>query len=505
VPVGLVARRKMITEKQCERLRREFARTHNMNVSALKAGVDRKTARKYLNTQSSPQELQKPHRWRTRPDPLAAVWPRASAMLRETPELEAKALFEFLATQPESGLKPGHMRTFHRRVRQWRGTAGPEQQVMFGQSRVPGGLLQVDWTHPGQLQVTVQGQPLDHLLCHGVLAYSNWQWAVRCQSESFLSLVTGIQTCLTKLGKAPEHIATDNSSAATHEIDSGKRAYNPDYLDLCTHYDLTPLTINVGCPNEQGDVESANRHLKRRLEQHLLLRGSRDFQSVEAYDQFLATVLEAANATRQARLMEELAVMRSLPPSRLAEYRELSVRVSSQSTIRVKNVSYSVPSRLIGQQVRVERYESELKVFLGRELVLRLPRQRGDRGAVIDFRHVVGPLLRKPSAFAGYQHREQLYPTPEYRAAYDQLVVHHGERHGVVEYLQVLRVAAEHGVEAVGQKLTRWAGTKGKWTAIMLARELSPTQGQWLNTAELVPDLQSYDALLGGSEVAHVG
>jgi transposase InsO family protein len=113
--------------------------------------------------------------------------------------------------------------------------------------------------------------------------------------------VTGIQTCQTKLGKAPEHIATDNSSAATHEIDSGKRAYNPDYLDLCTHYDLTPLTINVGCPNEQGDVESANRHLKRRLEQHLLLRGSRDFQSVEAYDQFLATVLEAANATRQAR------------------------------------------------------------------------------------------------------------------------------------------------------------------------------------------------------------
>jgi hypothetical protein len=66
VPVGLVARRKMITETQCERLRMEFARTHNMDVSALKAGVDRKTARKYLNTQSSPQELQKPHRWRTR-------------------------------------------------------------------------------------------------------------------------------------------------------------------------------------------------------------------------------------------------------------------------------------------------------------------------------------------------------------------------------------------------------------------------------------------------------
>ena len=504
VPVGLVACRKMITEKQCGRLRGEFARTHNMKLSALKAGVDRKTARKYLQSQASPEQLQKPHTWRTRADPLADIWTKASAMLAEAPELEAKALFEFLAAQPGSGLKPGHIRTFQRRVRQWRGTAGPEKEVIFGQSRVPGGLLEVDWTHPGQLQVTVQGQPLDHLLCHGVLAYSNWQWAVRCQSESFLSLLAGVQACLSRLGKAPQCLGTDNSSAATHEIDAGKRTYNPDYLDLCTHYDLSPLTINVGCPNEHGDVESANRHLKRRLDQHLLLRGSRDFASVEAYDQFLGSVLESANAGRQARLAEELAVMKPLPPNRLAEYRELCVVVSSQSTIRVKNVSYSVPSRLIGQRVRVERYEAELKVFLARELVLQLPRQKGDRGALIDFRHVVGPLLRKPGAFANYQYREQLYPAPGYRAAYDRLVADYGGRPGVIEYLQVLRVATEHGVDAVADRLTHWLGQNHKWTALMLARELSPTQGEWLKTPDLVPDLQSYDALLG-LEVPDVG
>ncbi len=233
VPVGLVACRKVITEKQCGRLRREFARTHKMKLSALKAGGDRKTARKYLQCQASPEQLQKPHDWRTRADPLAEVWIKASAMLAEAPELEAKALFEFLAAQSGSCLKPGHLRIVQRRVRQWRGTAGPEQEVMFSQSRVPGGLLEVGWTHPGQLQVTVQGQPLDHLLCHGVLAYSNWQWAVRCQSESFLSLVASVQACLSRLGKAPRFLGTDNSSLATHEINAGKRAYNPDYLDLC--------------------------------------------------------------------------------------------------------------------------------------------------------------------------------------------------------------------------------------------------------------------------------
>ena len=504
MPVSLVACRKMITEKQCRVLRKEYARTQNMSVSAMKAGVDRKTARKYLNNQQTPAEQRQAHDWRTRPDPLEKVWSQAEAMLAEAPELEAKALFEHLMEVPGSELKEAHLRTFQRRVQRWRGTHGPEKDVMFDQRRQPGDLLQVDWTHPGDLEVSVQGQPLDHVLCHGVLAYSNWQWAIRCQSESFLSLMAALQACFGRLGKVPRYVSTDNSSAATHEIVGGKRGYNSNYLEVCTHFDFEPITINVGCPHEHGDVESANRHLKRPLDQHLLLRGSRDFESAPAYEQFVAGVLEKANGRRAALLEKELAVMRPVPGSWLAEYRELRVRVSSQSTIRVRNVSYSVPSRLIGHEVRVEQYEAELKVYLGREPVVTLPRRRGDRGAVIDFRHVVGPLLRKPGAFANYQHREQLYPSAGYRAAHDRLVADHGARQGVVEYLQVLRVAAEHGVEPVATRLAHWMSQPGKWTALALARELSPRRGEVIDTPELVPEFGSYDELLG-SEVRHVG
>ena len=83
-------------------------------------------------------------------------------------------------------------------------------------------------------------------------------------------------------------------------------------------------------------MESQNRHLKRRLEQHLILRGSRDFASLEEYDRFVQGVVRAANAKRQKRLAEELACMRPLPAGRLAEYREYEPVVSSQSLIRVK-------------------------------------------------------------------------------------------------------------------------------------------------------------------------
>jgi hypothetical protein len=124
------------------------------------------------------------------------------------------------------------------------------------------------------------------------------------------------QSSLGRLGKKPRYLGTDHSSAATHEIHSaaGPRAFN-----LCEHYDLRPVTINVASPHEHGDVESQNRHLKRRLKQHLLLRGSSDFADESLYDQ---------------------------PACHEAEYREVEARVSSHSTIRVKNITYSVPVQI---------------------------------------------------------------------------------------------------------------------------------------------------------------
>jgi hypothetical protein len=497
----------MITNQQYRQLMSEHQRTGKISVSAMKADVHPQTARKYIKAGRSPAEGQAKHTWRTRPDPLAKIWPEVTALLRDAPELEAKTLFEYFVARPDSGLEASHLRTFFRRVRQWRATQGPEREVFFAQERKPGQLMQLDWTYARELQVTIQGEALDHLFCHCVLPYSDWQWATRCLSESFLSLVSGLQAALEQLGKCPAHLGTDNSSAATHEREAmpGRpRGYNADYLELCTHYDLTPLTIHVGCPHEQGDVESQNRHLKRRLTQHLLLRGSRDFAGLEDYDRFVQGVLRAANAKRQKRLAEELACMRALPGGRLAEYREYAPVVSSQSLIRVKGHAYSVPSRLIGHTLRVELHEAMLKVYLGREFLLELPRLRGARRAQVDFRHLITALLRKPGAFLHYRHREALYPSPVFRAAHDRLVVDHGERPGVIEYLQVLKLAAEETVEQVEPVLRAQLALPGKWRALQVREQLVPTMGKVIALAELTPSLGAYDTLLE-SEVAHAG
>lgn len=497
----------MITQQQYRRLMSEYEQTGKINVSAMKADMDRHTARKYIQADKGPEELQVKHTWRTRPDPLAKIWSEVTRMLEAAPELESKTLFEHFLARADSGLEASHLRTFFRRVRQWRATQGPEREVFFAQERRPGELMQLDWTYARELEVSVQGERLDHLFCQCVLPYSNWQWATRCLSESFLSLVSGLQAALKQLGKAPRYLGTDNTSAATHEIEQlpGRpRGYNSDYLELCTHYELKPVTINVNCPHEHGDVESQNGHLKRRLEQHLLLRGTRDFSSLEQYDAFVEGVLRAGNAKRQKPLAEELTCMRPLPAMALAEYREFQPVVSSQSLIRVNKHTYSVPSRLIGHTLRVEQYEAQLKVYLGREFLLCLPRLRGDRGTLVDFRHVIQGLLRKPGAFMHYRHREALYPSGVFRAAYDRLVSDHGERPGVIEYLHVLKLAAEETVEKVQPSLERQLKLSGKWWAKDLRQQLVPSSQTVVELAPLMPSLQAYDQLLE-REVAHVG
>lgn len=80
-------RRSMITEHQYRRLMNEYEASGAIDRAAMKAGMDRKTARRYLCARSGPAQLRKPHTWRTREDPLAGIWPEAEQWLKESPEV----------------------------------------------------------------------------------------------------------------------------------------------------------------------------------------------------------------------------------------------------------------------------------------------------------------------------------------------------------------------------------------------------------------------------------
>jgi transposase len=495
----------MVTpDRKVRKLMEEYQKTGKLWKAALRADMDPKTARKYLRSGKLPSQMKVPHTWRTRPDPFEKYWAEAEAMLADAPELEAKALFEWLSERRPDVYQEGRLRTFQRRVRRWRALNGPPKEVYFPQEHEPGHRLSTDFTWMNSLRITINGEQFDHLLCHCVLSYSNWQWATVCHSESLLALRKGLQATLVRLGHVPGQNWTDHSTAATHVIGSGKDGtweFNQSYLEMMKHFGIEPRTIAVGKPHENGDVESANGVLKRRLEQHLLLRGHRDFGSVEEYIVFLEGVLGQANRRRTKRLAEEMAVMRVLDVGLLPEYTEEEPRVTSWSTINVCGNPYSVPSRLIGEKVKARCYEDRVEVYYHGVHQLTADRVRGDGNHAINYRHVIDWLLRKPGAFRHYRYREDMFPTLRFRWAYDALCEVCSERSADMEYLRILHHAAQTMETTVDKALAmlKASGIVPRWSAVIEFAGVS--RPQLPEMAPLVVDLTSYDHLLGCGEV----
>lgn len=361
----------------------------------------------------------------------------------------------------------------------------------------PGECIQTDWTNANELGVTIAGEAFPHLLCHSVLPYSNWEWATPCRSESALSLKFGLQASLWELQGVPGFSQTDQSSTATHQIkrDESRRGFNTEYVALCRHLGLQPRAIAVASPNQNGDVEAAQGVLKRRLRNQLILRRSRDFESIAAYAEFVARVCRAANALRASKIAEERAALRPLPPVRFPEEEVVTVRVSSYSTARVRDCAYSVPSRLIGAFVQAHLSEESVRfVYRGEEAAC-YPRSLG-RSPRIDYRHVIASLVRKPGAFARYIYREELFPRPVFRQAYDRLAAFEEHKAGA-RYLRLLQLAADFGEDRVAERLGALLRAGGPPLADAVEAALrEPVAPQPATLAVFTPDLACYDTLL---------
>ena len=487
----------MITEQQYRRLMNEFQLNGAAGAAAMKAGMHRQTAQKYLATQTGPEALKKPHTWRTRDDPLIEIWPEAERWLEESPEVESKALFEHLMAAHPGKVEEKALRTFQRRMTEWLRRHGPTKEVFFAQIHEPGECIQTDWTNANELKVTIASEGFAHLLCHCVLPYSNWEWAIPCRSESALSLKSGLQRSLWELGGVPRFSQTDQSSTATHQLQRGesRRGFNTEYLALCKHLGLTPRTIAVASPNQNGDVEAAQGVLKRRLKNTLILRRSRDFASIEAYAEFVTEVCRKANALRATKLVEERTQLGTLPQARFPETEEITVRVSSYSTVRVRDCAYSVPARLIGAFVQAHLSEDTVRFIYRGEEAACYPRSTG-RAPRIDYRHIIASLVRKPGAFARYLYREELFPRPVFRQAYDRLHAVE-ERKASARYLSLLQLAAEHGEDCVADQLGALLRVGELPLADVVELQLrKPWPAEPVALAPFIPELGSYDTLI---------
>ncbi|WP_231596554.1 IS21 family transposase [Synechococcus sp. CBW1108] len=399
----------------------------SQEAAAAAAGISVRSARRIECNQLQPRANQP--RGRTRPDPLVGVWEEELVpLLQRSPALTPITLLEHLQRQKQDVDWIPLRRTLQRRVREWKAMHGPAPEVIFPLSYEPGEIAFCDFTQLKGVEVTIAGEAFPHLLFHYRLAWSGWSYAQVVQGgESFVALSEGLQNALAACGGVPAELRTDRLSAACRNRNGSFSAdITPRYHALCSHYGLAYSRNNCGVAHENGRVESPHGHLKRRIEQALLLRSSSDFESLAEYQAFLAAVLEQYNRPRLVRLEQEKSALRPLPRFRFADYDIEQLTVRRTSTIEVRRVVYSVPPRLIDQRLTVRIFHDRLQLLLGRQIACELARRHGGverhgRAWSIDLEHLIDALRRKPRALLHCSYQRELFPDERWWQLWQQL------------------------------------------------------------------------------------
>ncbi len=462
-------------------------------------------------------------RGRRRPDPLEPYWDAEVApILKAAPAIRVIGVLEELRRR-HPDLNPNIRRTLERRILAWRALHGPEQEVIFRQTHEPGRLGLSDFTDAGCLGVSIAGEPLDHRLYHFRLVFSGFEHAhVVLGGESFAALAEGLQNALWALGGAPKEHRSDSLSAAFRNLTADSREdITERYAALMGHYGMTATRNNTGVAHENGSIESAHGHLKQALTDALLLRGSRDFPDLDAYRAFVDAIVGRRNANLAKPIALEKAALGPLPRGRATDFEEKVVPVTSSGGFILRRVFYTVPSRLIGHRLRVRIFDDRLECFLGMTPVATLRRGRpvsdskgGHRasegrpsyttGYVVDYRHVIRSLRRKPMALANLVYRDQLFPRPAYRRVFDALQERGDVRAACKVTVELLALAHERACEAELAEAIAADLDAGRLPDLAVLRaRFRPAEAAIPNVAVELAPLHVYDELVASVAFAN--
>lgn len=477
--------------KKYKELRKRFSQ----ETAANKMGISVRTARRLERLETLPSQ-KGARTWRTRKDPFAAYWQsEILPLLRQEPGLLATTLLEEMQRLHPGDVEPGHLRTLQRRIRDWRALEGPDREIYFPQEHEPGRQCLSDYTDATELCVTIDGQILVHKLYQFAMAYSGWRHVeVVLGGESFVSLSKGLQNALWCLGGVPQEHRTDHLTAA-YNNQSEQEELTRRYAALCRDYGLRATTNNLGESQENGSIEARQRTLKQALNQALMLRGYRDFADLVTYQAFIDEVIAHMNRRVQKRLAEERPLLRPLPERRSSDYVEATVRVSNNGVFRVSHTAYSAPSRLRGYLLQVRIYTQHIEAYYGSTLVVRA--EKGLRNeAVIDYRHVLPILRRKPGALMRWVYRDALFPRQAYRDTWEHLQERCSERDACRIMVGLLELAADACEAELALHLERLLASGDLPDLEALRLVLRPAQTVPTDPAICVPSLDQYDQLL---------
>jgi len=419
-------------------------------------------------TEKGLRQPKKPRTHKTRKDPLVDIWEsELLPLLSNEPTLTGLTLWEHLDDNFPEEYPYSLLRTLQRRVADYKLEHGPSKDVIFRQSFPAGVQGMSDFTHP-DTKITIAGAQFKHIIYQFVLTHSHHRYAQVMQGgESFSALSQGLQNAFTHIGGVPQESKTDSLSAAFKNAYEEK-TLTDNYNKLCQHYGLKAIRNTKGISHENGSVETANRALKHRIDQAIKLRGSNDFATIGDYQKLIDAQVK---------------------------------RLNKSSTITIKRTLYSVPSKLIGGNLKILLYHDKLECYVGTNKITTLSRvytHNGQpRARLINYKHVIDSLVKKPQAFRYSQIQEDLMPSQLYKQLWNQCNEQFDSHSACKWMVSVLKIASINSDEnAFAQELLdmdKLPTTKNLQDKYLIKPQTIPdiTQRQH--------DIEGYDGLIKGT------
>ena len=504
---------KHITDQQ-KALYMDKRKKYTQESAAAMVGISERSGRRIEATErqlKTHNDENTDHQKEFDPGPLAPVWEDIILPILQDDKLNLispAGIFTTLCDKHLDKFEISQRRTLQRKIKEWRTLFGADKEVIFRQCKEHGIQGIFDFTEPTSYTITIKGKPCKHRYFHYRLVSSGWAYAnVVYGGESFVAVATGLKNAFEQSGGVPKEVRSDHLSAAHKNNKKSKDELTERYKALSEHYGFKTSTNNKGVPHENGVIESGNRHLKDRLYQALLIRGSFDFDSKEEFESFVQHSMNEHNKKCNSSFQEEQKYLDQLPIYDTQNYEEVIVKISSSSTFKLKRVTYTVPSRLIGSTLCVHVFDNELKLYSKQVKTLTLERIHAPAKESVyhvDYKHLIPSLIKKPRAFRGCRFRDNMLPNQDYQMIWEYL-----DRELDVDAASIYMVKLLHlafktlSEESIGRYVLNSIHT-GSLVSIQECEDLFLANIEWesMPLIEQHP-LASYQNLLGGVNAVH--
>jgi hypothetical protein len=246
--------------------------------------------------------------------------------------------------------------------------------------------------------------------------HSNMRKAYIFSREDSLALMEAHRNCFRELGGTPKVMAYDNMRTAVKKFLGREREHTDALRRMEIHYCFTPHFCNPRSGWEKGKVERSVEYIRRRA-----FSFDTHFNSLEEAQEHLSRICARLNAEasdmsaeeKQARVKADIAALRPLDHGDMGCFEQRHAHVGKYSTIMIDGVHYSVPDRLVNQNVAVKMYSERIVVLAGernRDKVATHTRSRHSGDWRIDLMHYLGTFMRKPAALGHSVALQQVHP-----------------------------------------------------------------------------------------------